>query len=53
MFDFRAAEALFQVGDLGLIASVRRGAWLGLGLVVLLIFSAGKRLVGAATSGAE
>jgi len=52
MIGFLAAEALFQLGDLGLISSAWPGAWLGLGLVILLIAAMGGRLVGAAASGA-
>ncbi|TCZ55418.1 NnrS family protein [Roseicella aquatilis] len=52
MLGFLLAEALFQLGAAGLLASPRAGAWLGLGLVLLLIAAMGGRLVGAAASGA-
>ena len=52
MFGFLAAETLYQLGDLGLMPLAWAGAWLGLGLVVLLIAAMGGRLVGAVASGA-
>ena len=52
MFGFLAAETLYQLGEFGLMPLAWAGAWLGLGLVVLLIAAMGGRLVGAAASGA-
>lgn len=52
MIGILMAEGLFQLGALGMLPSSAPGAWLGLGLVVLLIVAMGGRLIGAAASGA-
>lgn len=52
MIGILLAEALFQLGGIGVLPSSGAGAWLGFGFVLLLMAAMGGRLIGAAASGA-